>query len=337
MDQGFQKDYEIAEDINFVISNPDAVEGLSPSSQKIPFNGHSRTESLGNVGENRLDCKDGSRRGSKVGSILGSLSGSKSGGKLGSQLASPANNCESLKNTIITGRLDSPVPSSEVLKAISRTSSLPVLQEEDEHNHVSFSPNFSRRPSTLAVRGMSRAATPAHGILKTPIQSTPATPIAHSSSKLSNQIDHIDINSERNPGDVATFQESNMQSNLANLNVIGTPVQRLRSRSNSLLQSIAGSKMPSRGHSRLGSPKGAGTPRKSLTDEHLSVEKTLELAADALVEQADVKTATTAATKEADPGKNNASISYGKVKCICFWQRDRFSFVSCSYQHSQVS
>lgn len=250
------------DDVDLVIVNPDVDETWTRRMS-------AGSASLRSAINSRRGSKAGGRPASQIGSHTGSQTGSKHGSKAVSKAASP----------VATINRYSPSP----FQLGSRCNSLAVLQEEEDEHQVSFAPNRpSRRPSTLAVPG---SGTPHHGILKTPIRSTPVTPTFQDPDGFLSP-GSIDIGQEL--GNTAYYVESGIQNNLPTLNEIGgTPLQRLRSRANSLLQSVVGSKLVSRAQSkavsRIGSPKNTGM------EESLSVDKTLELAADALAEQADTK------------------------------------------------
>ena len=310
--------------------------------------------------------KGGSRRGSDAGSgrasKAGSVQGSKAGSRVASQVASPAISSGSRKDEKVLIRVNSPAPSNSGVKELRRPSSLPVLHEEADEYHVSFTPHVesSRRPSVHL--GVSRSQTPSHGILKTPDRSSPATP-----SKFLNLNDEFRVDIEQTFGNAAAQIEEGLNNNLANLNEIGgTPLQRMRSRANSLLNSIAGSRLASRAQSRaqsraasrLGSPKATGTPRKDAQGEALSVDKTLELAADALVEhsegkdEANDKPVADGAAKPGEPaaadgdpnatGKNNNNNKDNNFKDIIYAVSQNASNLSqvlgkCSIQLSDLS
>ena len=197
----------------------------------------------------------------------------------------------------------------------------------EEPHHVSFSPKNtgSRRPSHLQLPSM--AGTPAHGILKTPVESTPGSPKWARSNDI-----HIDIDGKETIAlydkteNAVDSPQNDLEKNMARLNdVRGTPVQRLRSRTSSMIDRMMGSRTPSRlgsrapsredsrAPSRLGSraPSRAWTPglskmgspsRKGSGDieQEMDVDKTLEMAADALAEQQEEGEKEGA--KEAEPG-----------------------------------
>ncbi|XP_065062327.1 otoferlin-like isoform X2 [Rhopilema esculentum] len=211
-------------------------------------------------------------------------------------------------------------------KKSGRKSPTASLSPEEPH-HVSFSPKNtgSRRPSRLQLPSMT--GTPSHGILKTPVEGTPG------SQKWAGPNDiHIDIEGNQT---IALYDKTenavdspqiDSEKNMARLNdVHGTPVQRLRSQTSSIIDRVMGSRTPSRlgsrvpsrvesrAPSRLGSraPSRAGTPglskmgspsRKGSGDieQEMDVDKTLEMAADALAEQQEEGEKEEA--KEAEPG-----------------------------------
>lgn len=225
---------------------------------------------------------------SGVGSIRsgGSKSGSKHGSKAASKFASPA------------------ISNKSRMKQ-SRAGSLHPVSEEHQ---VEFSPALtsSRRPSRLHVPGASTMPTPSHGVLKTPRGSIGGTPRSNSLAVpnsfnininkdlvdlgvVNNAFDSLGENINNIAGTPLGVVEKGLQRNANALHgVVGTPLQRLRSRADSLTKEILGSNIPSRLASRAVTPIGsnAGSPVMGRKASDLQdVDKTLELAADALVEQ----------------------------------------------------
>ena len=244
---------------------------------------------------------------SGVGSIRsgGSKSGSKHGSKAASKLASPA------------------------ISNKSRTKQSPAgsLHPVSEEQRVDFSPvlTSSRRPSRLQVPGASRMPTPSHGVLKTPRGSIAGTPRSNSLAvpnsfninmdknlvdlgTVNNAFDSLGENINNIAGTPLGVVESGLQRNANALHgVVGTPLQRLRSRAGSLANEILGSNAPTRRASRAVTPIGSnvGSPimgRKASDSQ--DVDKTLELAADALEEQQGAKEGEGGEAKEGEkPGE----------------------------------
>ena len=138
----------------------------------------------------------------------------------------------------------------------------------------------------------------------------------------------IEINLET----AADFVETGLENNIAYLNEAGgTPLQKLRSRANSLLQGVGGkmlSRNQSRSVSKLGSPVASRTSRKGSQGEN--VNETLELAADVLAEQGENKSSMkdkateNVGQKESETGvvngdiaeAGNNSLHFAMIKCI---------------------
>ena len=276
---------------DLVIVNPEAEKMSGKMTPKV--NNSTPRESIGgaeSMRSQRRTSKSESKHGSHSGSIAGSGNGrgtsggaidSKPGSMYGSKPASP---CISVNGQDL-GRGKSPTQSHVAQNEILRCSSLPVLPEEGEVENVRLTPQriYSRTPSALSF---SRTQTPSHGILKTPNRSTPVAP-----SKLRIVDDAFRVEIEKSIANATGFVEENMERNLDRVNEIGgTPLQKLRSRANSLIQAV-GSRLPSRAQSRaaskVGSPVASRGSRKGSQAE--KVEKTLELAADALAEQGESK------------------------------------------------
>jgi len=272
-----------------------------------------RSNSRGKVGSNL-----GSRRDSNTGSLVEHNLVSKEGSKPTSPNASERS--RNKEGVMIRG--NGPMPSYEERNEDSRSNSLPVVLEEGVGCDVDFSHQqvLSRTPSEFA---MSRAQSPSLDKLKTPTQSASITP--RKGMNLNSTIKKdIEINLES----AADFVEICGENNIAFLNEVGgTPLQKLRSRANSLLQGV-GSRMPSRKQSRnasrLGSPVVSRTSRNANHGEN--VNKTLELAADALAEQGENKdsmkdkAAENVGQKENVTGEiaaaGNSNVYFAMMKCI---------------------